>query len=183
MENYLVNPDYSAQRKADYETGKYLNSVFKPITQKECFKIEKNGLNGNIHSNIIVNLGTKEAEIGKRVEDVGSLIKGVNSIPLYEAISSALALYRTICIIENPIVESEGANGYKVPYSIYLKHEPTGRVLSISEWKGAFGVWTPFLKESELPLRYKVDMLKLLNLILSDTSPHPYDGTTAGSVA
>lgn len=181
MEKYLVNPEYLADRKADYKAGEYLNKVFKPLTAEDAYKIDKGELCGNVHNDLLVNAKTRKIRLKTKEERFEFNIKG--TVRLYEAISSALALYRTICLISKPIISAEGADGYKVPYAIYLKHEPTGKVLSISEWKGAFGVWTPFLSADRMPDKYKKDMFKLVNLILSNKSPHPYDDVTAGSVA
>jgi hypothetical protein len=83
----------------------------------------------------------------------------------------------------NPHVVAEGANGYKVPWAIYLKHKASGHVICMSEWKGTFGFRTAARSPKEMPKKALEDLSALLNLLLSNNSPHPYDGTVAGSVA
>ena len=176
---YLVQPEMYGERKADYKKGESINKKWKPITSEQCLKDNPHGTCGNVGSHIVVNKKTKKVEFLK--EYYGNANE--NKVRLYQAISAALALYRIICMIANPIVETEGANGYKVPWTIHLKHVESGEVFGISEWKGAFGVWTRFHDLSELPDSFKKDIKELLDLMFSDKSPHPYDNCTAGVVA
>jgi hypothetical protein len=177
-ENYLVQPDYVAERKADYKAGERINKKWTPISSKDAFKKRPEGTNGNVSSHIVVVKKTKKIKFNE-----GFYSEKVGEVSLSSAISSAFALYRTICMINNPIVETEGAVGYKVPWSIKLVHNETGEIFGISEWKGAFGVWTRFTSVKELPESFKKDITEFLNLMFSDKSPHPYDDCTAGGVA
>ena len=45
---------------------------------------------------------------------------------LYEVTSSALILYRLICMFPNPKITCLGAAGYKVPWEMFFKHKETG---------------------------------------------------------
>ena len=176
--DYLVQPKLFAERNADYEAGKSINEKWKPISSENAFKKNPDGFCGNVGTSLAIDKKTK------KVLFLGDFVRlGETQISLYEAISCALAMYRTICMIENPIVESQGAAGYKVPWNISLEHVETGEILMISEWKGAFGISTRFHTQEDLPKSYRDDMEEFLNLLLSDKSPHPYDGCTAGMVA
>lgn len=174
---YLVQPALYAERLADYKKGESINNKWKPISQKVAYKESTNGFCGNIAMNLGVNSKTK------KIKFFTNLDFGKGYAHLYETISAALLLYRLICLIKQPIVTSEGAEGYKVPWVIFLKHFETGEILGISEWKGAVTLKSRFHSVKELPESYKKDMTELLNLVFSNKSPHPYDDTTAGSVA
>ena len=178
--NYLVQPDYCAERKADYKAGEKMNAKFKMVSRKEVHKNQSDGLNGNVSSYVTVSRETRKVTIHKEYPDT---IKKKAQVALYEAISSALALYRIICMFKNPQISLEGADGYKCPWFAYFKHEKTGAYIALGEWKGAFGLWTSFNSPEEFNGELKEDTIALLNLIMSDKSPHPYDRTTAGSVA
>lgn len=177
---YLVQPKMYGDRKADYKKGEKINLKWKAISSKDANKATPHGLMGNVGSEIAVDVKTKKVSFSDKPYFDLDREKFAG---LYESISAALAMYRVICMINNPIVETEGANGYKVPWSIKLKHEKTGEIFMVSEWKGAFGIWTRFHKSEEMPKDFKNDIIELLNLMLSDRSPHPYDDCTAGIVA
>lgn len=175
---YLVQPEMYGERKADYKKGEEINKKWKPISSKEAYEKNPNGTCGNIGSHITVNAKTRKVKFNKDFT-----FDDKENLNLHEVISSAFALYRIICMIENPIVETEGAAGYKTPWKVQLIHVETGNILGIFEWKGAFGIWTKFHNPNELPASYKKDVAELLNLMFSDRSPHPYDNCTAGIVA
>jgi hypothetical protein len=170
---YLVQPEYLAERKANYTKGESINKKWKAISSKDV-----EATCGNIGSQIHVSVKTKKISFSKEYHTPKE-----GFVSLFTAISSALAMYRVVCLINNPIVECEGAAGYKMPWNISLKHEETGHILMFGEWKGGFGIWTSFYKVEELPASYKKDLTEILNLLFSDASPHPYDNVTAGSVA
>ncbi len=95
-------------------------------------------------------------------------------------ISSPLLLYRLCCLFEAQ-VNVEGPEGYKVVWSIYLKHKASGIFVGFSEWKGS-----ALYRASKFPptgTDFDEDWLALLNLLFDPCCPHPYDGTVAGSVA
>lgn len=95
-------------------------------------------------------------------------------------ISSALLMYRLCCLFKCQ-VDVEGPDGYKLVWSIYLKHKASGIYVGFSEWKGS-----PSFLSNKFPptgTTFDDDWLALLNLLLDPQCPHPYDGTVAGSVA
>jgi hypothetical protein len=102
---------------------------------------------------------------------------------MYEAISSALMLYRLLCLFGGKVTVVPKKHQYKCIWWFTLKHKETGEYLQFGEWKGAAGIWTRFHSRDELPGSYKADILTLLNELISKNTPHPYDGTVAGSVA
>ncbi|DBA78299.1 TPA: hypothetical protein ACH3X2_008246 [Trebouxia sp. C0005] len=104
-----------------------------------------------------------------------------SNILAYESvISSPLLLYRLCCLFEAQ-VNVDGPEGYKVVWSIYLKHKASGVFVGFSEWKGS-----ALYRASNFPptgTTFDEDWLPLLNLLLDPCCPHPYDGTVSGSVA
>jgi hypothetical protein len=104
------------------------------------------------------------------------------NVPSYRQISSALALYRCISLFEcglNP----ELSDFYKSNWTIHLKHKSTNIICGLSEWKGAFGVYTPYSNINQVDPIYKKDVEELLTLLVSPTLTIGYDGTVAGTVA
>lgn len=176
---YLVQPDYLGERKANYKAGELMNKKFEMVTSEEAHK--NGGLCGNVGSNVMVSLKTRKITISKKYLSSADTQK--THVRLYQAISSALALYRIICMFQEPKIEMQGAGGYKCPWFAYFKHKETGACIALGEWKGAFGLWTLFHDPKELPIELEKDVIKLLELLLSDRAPHPYDNVTAGSVA
>jgi len=178
---YLVQPEYFADRKADYSTAEKIKEVFIPVESEEYY--ENGGGCGNVAYDLCISRKTKKAKfIPDRRENFGYF-----NDPTYtrvsKSISSALALYRLICLFDNPVVETPGGEGYKCPWGMAFKHKDTGEYISFGEWKGAFTVFFRHRSSEEVPQKLKDDFLKLFNLLLSDRSPHPYDNVTAGSVA
>jgi len=166
---YHVNPKYGLRRL----TPKNLDKA-KAITNK-WEPTEKGGdLIGNVRPLFNV------------AENTFEYIDGYNSyethIGMYKVFSSALLLYRLICLYKAKVI-TKGPGGYKCTWWVSLKHKETGEVLMFGEWKGAAGIWTKYRDHSDLPKSYKQDSLDLLNLIASNKCSHPYDGCVAGSVA
>ncbi len=181
-QNYLVQPEYMLGRDADYKAQEYLNSVFETISE-----IPDSGTNGNIGNDIHVNRRTKKATLIKAPNlfenEVAYKKFEIKFCRLYRAISSALALYRLICIFPNPkFTELSGSDGYKMPWEIMLRHKETGEYIGFGEWKGSFNV-RGTKNANEYNEKTLTDFVKLVGLILSNKSPHPYDGNVAGSVA
>jgi len=165
---YYCQPDLNAGRKANYKRAAKITSVWEPISPKD------QELCGNVRPNF--NTVTKKFVFGNH----DCFSKGYAG--MWEAISSALLLYRLLCLYKAP-VETFGPDGYKVIWWVALRHKETGEVLMFGEWKGAAGTWTRFHDHKELPKTFKRDTLSLMNLLISDQCPHPYDELTAGGVA
>lgn len=166
---YVVNPEYVMDR---VEPNVY-DRVYKEANKWEFVEPPEIGMCGNVRPsyNTIANEFTFE---GSQFDE--------NRIGMYNVISSALLLYRLMCIFECN-VKSAGREGYKCMWWITLKHKETGEFLQFGEWKGAAGIWTKFHSKDELPKEYKRDVILLLNELCSQDCPHPYDGCVAGSVA
>jgi len=186
---FLVETPVVTDRIADYKRGEYVNEAFVSMTTKEVDEFFKKtgGTNGNLHPHFIVDKTTKKVVIvkdwmrDKRARSVYN--EGSKSVSLSSAISSALAMYRLVCMLNKPHVIAEGAMGYKVPWEIYLKHKKTGEVVCFSEWKGAFGFRTKAMDVESAPKEFVNDIKFVLELMFSNNSPHPYDETVAGSCA
>jgi len=178
-QNYLVQPDYLGERKANYKAGEEINKKFRMISSKEVHA--NGGVNGNVGGSVIVNRKTLKVTISD--DFMARTDKQKTHAGLYQTISSALALYRIICMFKKPKIELQGAEGYKCPWFAYFQHKSTGAYIALGEWKGAFGIWTAFNDAKELQGELREDVISLLNLLISDRAPHPYDELTAGGVA
>jgi len=105
-----------------------------------------------------------------------------NSVALYQAIPSALALYR-LCAFDAGTVRAYGPDGYKCVWSMSFIHAATGELVVFGEHKGAFSFWTRFSGKKDAPHALCEDLLALLTYLVSDNFAHPYDGLVAGGVA
>ena len=170
--NYPVQAGEVMDRMADYETAEVLQNKF------ESIKDTKIGYGGNIAYNFLVNKKTLRTKVCK--DAFNNREKGYM---LYEVTSSALILYRLICMFPNPKITCLGAAGYKVPWEMFFKHKETGHVICMSEWKGSFSLRSEFGDINEVPLSLQKDLCMLFDLLFSNNSPHPYDHTVAGSCA
>ncbi len=169
---YPVEAGDVMDRMADYETGEVLQSKFESIKDPNI------GCNGNIAYNFLVDKKTLQTKVCKNA--FNNREKGYM---LYEVMSSALMLYRLICMFPNPVVICQGAAGYKVPWEMFFKHKETGHVICMSEWKGSFNLRSEFNDINDVPLSLQEDLCMLFDLLYSNNSPHPYDHTVAGSCA
>lgn len=185
MKRYKVNPTPLAPRKADYKEQNYLQTVFE-TSEKEYFGY------GNIQHDIFFKKEKRKIE----VEIVpGAIEKNTNNItlpfeddnnyiPSLEVMPCALWMYRLICLFPDPKFASlEGAEGYKMPWLIQLKHKETGDIFCIGEWKGGVTFHSNMDSFKQASQKTIDDVQRLLQLLVSDKSPHPYDGVTAGGVA
>jgi len=169
--NYFCNPDLNAGRKANYKKAEAITAKWIPIPRDKATE----SLIGNVRP--VLSLGDQKFHFKDYKIQSPNKDKG-----MWEAISSALMLYRLLCLFPAPVkVEPEGR--YKCIWWVCLKHIDTGETLMFGEWKGAAGIWTRFHDHKELPKSFKRDTLTLLNLLISDQCPHPYDSLTAGGVA
>jgi len=168
---YIVEPRYIQERNKDsiYTKASRITDKWEPSNQDE-------GINGNVRPIYTVATGKFS------FKDQDSPFHDDKTRGMYEVIPSSLLLYRLLCLYKAEVI-TEGPDGYKCIWWITLKHKATGDKLTLGEWKGAAGIWTSYYSLKELPSSFKKDILSLLNLLVSETCPHPYDGLVAGSVA
>jgi len=172
-ESYIINPPYCQGRVQNevYERAEAQTSKWEPVEPPPGFAS---------CANVCPDY---DRTTGKFVFQPAGHPADHSRYPgMFEVISSALLLYRLLCLFK-ATVETEGPNGYKCIWWVNLKHKETGEILRFGEWKGAAGVWTRFHRDEELPESYKRDMLLLLDELVAEDCPHPYDGNIAGSVA
>ncbi len=181
--NYLVNPGYAEnERIANYTESERLNKIWRPMKKLEVKRT--GGNSGNLSINMVIDRQTLTCRLLTKEDDrMDQFKKNGSFVGMAEAIGSHTLLYRLICMFPNPYMVIYGSRGYKVPYEFFLKHIPTDEFVVFREWKGASGFGSPFYDWNDVPEDYKNDLFALINLLLSNTSPHPYDGLVAGEVA
>jgi hypothetical protein len=173
FEGYLTNCVYVQKRDGDEDQREELRKKFVAAQDIEM----QNGICGNVAAHVKISVKTKKATFSKDwVSNNGT------SVSLYQALPSALALYR-LCCFDGIKVEAFGPDGYKCVWSTALVHADTGRRIWFGEHKGGFSFWMPEHSASDLPEGLKQDLLDFLTYLVGDTCAHPYDGTVAGSVA
>lgn len=205
---YLIQPHYSAKRVEDdvYQTTTYETDKWEPVINNELLDTALHavsdqtprlmGINKDLDAALEKHLkGTYTPDddttycsnVRPTYDQITKTFSFQGHYVLYsgnmnEIMSSALLLYRLLCLFKCQVI-SYGPEGYKSVWWITLKHKQSGEILQFGEWKGAAGIWTKFHNTDELPEPYKQDVLDLLNVIYSENCPHPYDGCVAGSVA
>lgn len=186
IRQYLVNPDFHAERKADYKAADRIRKAFTMVTEAQMTKAGI-GVCGNLSNELSVNIKTHKVSMISRpnsFKDRAASIRHEKKYAhFYESISAALLLYRVVCLFPNPKIALYGSKGYKYPWFAYMRHKQSGMVIGLGEWKGAASVHSSLHDISDARGKFKEDLELLLNLILSDRSPHPYDKLTAGGVA
>lgn len=102
-----------------------------------------------------------------------------------DIMSSALWLYRIACSFDvRPVIA--GPEGYKVAWQVTFKHNATGQILTLYDYKGGFSFGSTYgtMARTEHPNpAFLDDVMDLLNYLSGDDCVHPYDGVVAGSVA
>jgi len=179
--NYLVNCDLYIDRTANYERRKKMEAAFEPDAAQEF----PNHSCGNVAHELQIDrkdLTCKFQKMG--TGDLKDWAKQREVVAtLYEAIPSALLLYRLLCTFGPVKLDCEGNDGYKMVWHYVLNHKKTNTKFAFSEWKGASGFHTTFHTHEEMPEEFRNDLLSLIEYLLSNECGHPYDGLTAGSVA
>lgn len=171
-DNYLIQPKLHNERNADYEKSKYIKNTFTLVdpTIIECMTC------GNINYHFVFDKDGSKFKI----IDEWKFPLPPNQKSMSSTISSALALYRLMAIFGPMKIMSDS---YKSVWDFALKHQSSGKIITLYDYKGAFSFGSEFSNIKEVPEELKNDLVELLNLICSDQSPHPYDGTVAGSIA
>ena len=168
--NYYVQPRFSAKRN---DSKIYAKAEL--ITDK--WKIPDKEFEGTTCGNVrpAFNIETKKFTWDSDTAPC--------NVGMYHAISSALLLYRLLCLFGSPVQVVPKDDQYKCIWWVTLEHKKSHQILQFGEWKAAAGIWTTYHSIEKMPASFKADILELLNLIVSRTCPHPYDGCVAGSVA
>ena len=168
--SFLVNAEYCGDRTGNYALRDKINEVWEFTTDQD------RETNGNINSRFYFNIKKQTFEFS----DESGLYFNKNYASISRMISPALLLYRLIATFFGaPRCE----DNYKMIWHYTVKHKPSGKLLTLSEWKGAAGFWLPDVYHDKLTREFKDDIIALMNYLVSDKCAHPYDNLVAGSVA
>lgn len=169
---YVTNCEYVQERTGDYKKMKLVQPKFR-VTKKNV-----DGC-GNLCGDLFVNRNTKKAKFKPGQRGNLSSLTDTTNVGFYEALPSALLMYRLACLFPGSI-ETMGQDGYKFVWQFRLEHVATKTKITFGEWKGGSLFWTEGTKVDKAFLK---DVEELITLLVSDNCPHPYDGLVAGSVA
>ncbi len=169
---YITECAYVMERQADYNQSKLVSELFEAVPK------DFDGGHGNLCGQLVVNRKSKKSKFTK---DYSKACEDERCSGFYSALPSALLMYRLACLFQGNI-KACGQDGYKFTWQFALKHKKSGQIICFGEWKGGSLFWTQF-NLSDVPNDFKADILKLIDVLVSDTCPHPYDGLVAGSVA
>jgi hypothetical protein len=176
---FLVDSNLYVQER----TGNY-NKQESIIDKWEYSKGGIDNSNGNINSETSFDIERQEIVFisydEKKKLNLSHDDEFKRFIGLYRVISSPLALYRLISLFfEAP----KTRNYYKFIWQYTITHKGTGKKVTFSEWKGAFGFWLPEYTHTQLPSKFKKDLKELITHLISNEIAHPYDELVSGSVA
>ncbi len=153
------------ERTGNYEKQERITAKWQHTTKSE-------DCNGNVGSTIKLDPETNTLVFDDTYSD--------NLIPLYKLISAPVALYRLICMFFEPPLTN---NDYKMVWHYNLIHKESKTWITLSEWKGAFGIRMQHVDYRKLPEVFRADLLELISHLISEECAHPYDNLVAGSVA
>lgn len=165
---YLTNCLWVANRIKDNKIGK--------MKSKFVFSKGDHLANSNGNLNCMFFKFNEDRKIKLKAGKTGDYCYG-----FYQAIPSALLLYRLGCVFDGEVHFCR--NGYKCIWEFALKHEKTGEVVIFGEHKGGATFWTKFMDIKDVPKEFLKDLKELVEYLVSDKISHPYDGVLAGSVA
>lgn len=174
---YLVNCDYVGERNANYERRKAIEVLFEPDPEQNF-----PNSSGNVSHELVIDPQTLKSKFLKTgIEGLRERTEKYAS--LYQAIPSALLLYRLICTFGPVKLNCNGNEGYKMVWHYSLTHKNTNTPIVFSEWKGSSGFHMAFHTFTDMPEEVQKDICTLVDYLLSNECGHPYDGLVAGSVA
>lgn len=99
----------------------------------------------------------------------------------YESVSAPYLLARLVAAGFVP--EVVGIDGYKTTFDFMLKHNATGRVLTLYDYKGGSSFGTEFTSLDDVPKDFLKDVKAVIKALSNDRFPHPYDGCVIGEIA
>ncbi len=178
MREYIIKPDYVSARvegAAAAVVDSFIakaRKAWKPLSLRG----DKVGFCGNFASGLAYDVA---AGVVVRRKDY-SLPPG--TVGVYQAISSALMLYRLACVFK-PIVQFKGREAYKCTWSAAFRNKALGIDILFYEWKGALTIGLRLTGSGQFSEAQYAAALDLINLLLAPNLTHPYDGVVAGSVA
>lgn len=165
---FSVNAPYTQGRTGNYELRDKIS------TKWENYSGDVEGC-GNVNYQFYFDMSKQSFIFSSE-----SLYDNAGFISMYRIMSPALLLYRLIATFFGT---PKCADNYKMIWHYNLTHKLTGKVISFSEWKGAIGFWIPDYDHAKLNMKFKKDLIELMNYIISEECVHPYDNLVAGSVA
>jgi hypothetical protein len=97
-------------------------------------------------------------------------------------VSAPMGLSRLIALFSGLRIASHGQGAYKITWEVALKHKKSGLVITFYDWKGGLSMGSN-LGMGKLKASAKKDILELLNVLINERCPHPYDGCKVGEEA
>lgn len=178
---YLLNPAYAPSVVNDRKLALAAQRMFEVVGVTESRRLikEKKHSSGLYHFMYVKVASKKVAFSPKYVPWLK--LRGATYIG--RAISSALGLYRTLCLFPGAHVVYPNSLPGDTLYAVYLRHVTTGQTLCITEWRGSFRYLTTFDSPRKAPEAFRRDIVRLMNIILDPKCPHPYEDLAAGSVS
>lgn len=155
------------RRDADYKLLK-ITEAFEPASPALS-----EGTCGNIQSLVI-------GDYWERHDT--KLVENKSYKPLYERVSAPMMLARLCALFGGLQIDVRGQEGYKVTWTIVLKHKATGHIVTFYDYKGAPSFGSDVYGDSA-PKSFVSDVKKLVEVLSNDRCPHPYDGCVVGEVA
>lgn len=100
-----------------------------------------------------------------------------NQKSFLDLVSAPMLLARLVAAGMIPTIE--GQQGYKVTWTIALRHKETKEILTFYDYKGASSYGSSNVDNKA----FTNDVLKVLKALINPKFPHPYDGCVVGEIA
>lgn len=100
----------------------------------------------------------------------------------YDMVESPYLLARLCALFDGLKVEAYGQESYKVTWQTALKHKETGHILAFYDYKGGASLASSVYGKNA-PDKFLSDAKNLIEALVDDRCPHPYDGCCVGEIA
>ena len=179
--HFLVEALYDKKGvTGDVKARTRILKMFEPLTLTEAKRFQKSHeFIGNLFQYVAYDPAAKTSKVYAKMSP---WMETNGIVQLSRVISPSLALYRTFCLFQGAAVVHNPDNE-KSPFGIYLRHITTGLIVQVGEWKGAFRFYAGAASPKECAKPFLRDLPRLMDLLLSDRCPHPYENLVAGLVA
>ena len=164
--------------KGDPKAAERMRMLFEPISATQSRKAAKEGLSTHVFHHTCYSMATKRTRIVAQGHPWPSKVGAQH---LTRVISSSLAMYRTLCLFPKAAVTHHNNNDQ--PFSIYLRHITTGHTIALGDMQGGFRFFTAQTTLKKVPKTFLRDIIRLMDVLVSDRCPHPQSGLVAGLVA
>lgn len=168
----MTFPTLKKPRNANYKLLSIFKS-FEVVTDRDSLINTRGNINYYFQS---------KGLFGINEEHKNSQFDTLKNKGMFEVLSAPYLLAKLVSAGCIPFVE--GQDGYKNTWTIALKHKKTGHIITFYDFKSASSVGSSLTGyDSKDEKTFLKDAEKLIQALINERFPHPYDGCVIGEVA